>query len=146
MLARILLTGLTMAAGCFAQTAPSKNAASPTFQTLVREAKSRVKEMNPDQFKALAASKEKYALVDVREDNEWASGHAAGAIHISRGLLEKDIETRAPDKDAKIILYCHAGNRSALAADTLQKMGYSNVYSLAGGFTAYQNLGLPVEK
>lgn len=146
MLARILLTGVTMAATCFAQAAQPKNAANLTFQTLVREAKSRIKEMNPEQLKALAASNEKYALIDVREDNEWVSGHAAGAIHISRGLLEKDIETKIPAKNAKIILYCHAGNRSALAADTLQKMGYSNVYSLAGGFTAYQSLGLPVEK
>jgi rhodanese-related sulfurtransferase len=102
--------------------------------------------MGPEQLKKVAAAKEKYALIDVREDNEWAAGHAAGAMHISRGVLEKGIETSVPQRNAKIILYCHSGARSALAADTLQKMGYSDVYSLAGGFVAYEKSGLPLEK
>lgn len=146
MLGRTMLATLALATLCVAQAAPSTTRSSPTFQSLVEEAKSHIREMNPQEFKKLAAGTEKYALIDVREDNEWAAGHAAGAIHISRGILEKAIESSVPQKDARIVLYCHSGSRSALAADTLQKMGYTKVYSLAGGFTAYQNLGLPVEK
>ncbi len=143
---RTILAVVVLMASCLAQTAPSGSGANSTFQDQIQEAKSRIKEMSPEQYQALASSKEKFTLIDVREDSEWAGGRAAGALHISRGTLEKNIESAVPRKNARVILYCHSGNRSALAADTLQKMGYSNVYSLAGGFAAYQKLGLPVEK
>jgi len=86
-----------------------------------------------------------FKLIDVREDDEWAKGHAAGAQHIARGTIEAKIEGAAPKKDARIVLYCAHGRRSALAAETLQKMGYTNVWSLDGGFVAYQEAGLPTE-
>jgi len=125
-----------IAAICFGQ----------NYQALVKDAKTRVKEVSVDQLKALQSSGDKFTLVDVREDSEWTAGHAAGALHLSRGVIERDIEGKVPQKDAKLVLYCHSGSRSALAADSLMKMGYSNVYSLAGGITAYQSTGLPVEK
>jgi len=125
-----------IAAICFGQ----------NYQALVKDAKTRVKEVSVDQLKALQSSGDKFTLVDVREDSEWTAGHAAGALHLSRGVIERDIEGKVPQKDAKLVLYCHSGSRSALAADSLMKMGYSNVYSLAGGITAYQSAGLPVEK
>jgi rhodanese-related sulfurtransferase len=125
-----------IAAICFGQ----------NYQALVKDAKTRVKEVSVDQLKALQSSGDKFTLVDVREDSEWTTGHAAGALHLSRGVIERDIEGKVPQKDAKLVLYCHSGSRSALAADSLMKMGYSNVYSLAGGITAYQSAGLPVEK
>jgi len=125
-----------IAAICFGQ----------NYQALVKDAKTRIKEVSVDQLKALQSSGDKFTLVDVREDSEWTAGHAAGALHLSRGVIERDIEGKVPQKDAKLVLYCHSGSRSALAADSLMKMGYSNVYSLAGGITAYQSAGLPVEK
>jgi rhodanese-related sulfurtransferase len=146
MLIRNVFMVAALSVTCAAQVAPASSRAYPTFQTLVQNAKSRIREMGPEQLKKLAATKEKYTLIDVREDNEWAAGHAAGAKHISRGVLEKGIETSVPQRNAKIILYCHSGARSALAADTLQSMGYSDVYSLAGGFAAYEKSGLPLEK
>jgi rhodanese-related sulfurtransferase len=85
-------------------------------------------------------------LVDTREDNEWAAGHAAGAVHLSKGIIERDIEAKVPDKKTKLVLYCGGGFRSALAADALQKMGYTNVISLDGGWRAWNQTGLPVEK
>ena len=85
-------------------------------------------------------------LIDVREDNEWAEGHAAGAIHLSKGVIERDIESEIPDKSATWCLYCGGGFRSALAADALQKMGYTNAISLDGGWRAWVEAGLPVEK
>jgi rhodanese-related sulfurtransferase len=84
-------------------------------------------------------------LIDVREDNEWAAGHARGAVHLGRGVIERDIEARIPDKNAELILYCGGGFRSALSADNLQKMGYTNVSSMAGGWRAWQAAGLPTE-
>jgi len=116
------------------------------FQTMVQDAKTRIKEMNVDQLKTLQASGEKFTLIDVREDNEWAAGHATGAVHMSKGVIERDIESKIPRKDAKLVLYCGGGSRSALAADSLMKMGYSDVFSLAGGLGAYQKAGLPTEK
>lgn len=144
MLIRTILAGVSIALVCLPQTAPSGKPAS--FPALVREAKAHIKEISAEEFKALAASNEKYTLIDVREDNEWAAGHATGAVHIGRGVLERDVEAKVPQRDAKVVVYCGGGFRSALAADTLQKMGYTNVASLAGGFMAYQKLGLPVEK
>jgi rhodanese-related sulfurtransferase len=89
---------------------------------------------------------ENLVLIDVREDNEWAAGHAAGAIHLGKGIIERDIETEIPDKSATLVLYCGGGYRSALAADALQKMGYSSAISLDGGWRAWVEAGLPVEK
>ena len=116
------------------------------YQALVKDAKTRIKEMNIDQLKTLQSSGEKFTLIDVREDNEWTAGHAAGATHIGRGIIEREIESKVPQKDARLVLYCGSGHRSALAADALQKMGYTNVFSLAGGIGAYKSAGLPTEK
>jgi rhodanese-related sulfurtransferase len=141
-----MLVAISLSAACFAQTPSPAKAAYPTFQDMVQDAKSRIKEVTVEQLKSLAASGEKYTLIDVREDNEWAAGHASGAAHVGRGVLEARIGAVAPQKDGMFILYCLGGFRSALAADTLQKMGYTHVSSLVGGFMAYQKAGLPVEK
>jgi rhodanese-related sulfurtransferase len=114
------------------------------FLALVNDAKSRVKQIDIDQFKAMPP--ESYQLIDVREDNEWAAGHAAGAIHLGKGIIERDIETKVPDKSETLVLYCGGGFRSALVADALQKMGYQNPISLDGGWRAWNEAGLPVEK
>jgi rhodanese-related sulfurtransferase len=119
---------------------------SPAFLKLVNESKARIQQTDIDGYKKLAASNEKPLLIDIREDNEWAAGHAAGAIHLGKGIIERDIETKVPDKSAKMVLYCGGGFRSALAADALQQMGYANVISLDGGWKAWQQAGLPVEK
>lgn len=116
---------------------------SPGFLAIVEDAKSRVQEMTVDEYKALD---EPHVLVDVREDSEWNAAHAAGSIHLGKGIIERDIENTVPDKDAKIVLYCGGGYRSALAADALMKMGYRNPISLAGGWRAWNEAGLPVEK
>jgi rhodanese-related sulfurtransferase len=113
------------------------------FLKLVDDAKSRVREVNVEQ--TIERVREGARLIDVREDGEWQRGHAAGAEHLGRGIIERDIETAAPDHDAELILYCGGGYRSALAADNLQRMGYTNVYSLAGGWKAWQDSGAPVE-
>jgi rhodanese-related sulfurtransferase len=101
--------------------------------------------MDINGYKKLRQSGEQHLLIDTREDNEWAAGHAAGALHLSKGIIERDIEAKVPDKNAKLILYCGGGFRSALAADALQKMGYRNVISLDGGWRAYKDSGLPLE-
>jgi rhodanese-related sulfurtransferase len=116
------------------------------FLALVNDAKSRVREINIDEYREKAVSGEDFVTVDVREDSEWAAGHAAGALHLGKGIIERDIETKVPDKDTTLVLYCGGGYRSALAADALQKMGYSNVISLDGGWRAYREAGLPIEK
>jgi rhodanese-related sulfurtransferase len=115
------------------------------FLAIVNDAKSRVKEINIDQYKQLKQSGDPHILVDVREDNEWQAGHASGALHLSKGIIERDIETKVPDRDTKLVLYCGGGFRSALAADNLQKMGYTNAISLDGGWRAYTSAGMPVE-
>jgi rhodanese-related sulfurtransferase len=89
---------------------------------------------------------EAHLLVDTREDNEWAAGHVAGAVHLSKGIIERDIETKVPDKDTKLVLYCGGGFRSALVADNLQQMGYTHAISLDGGWRALKDSGLPLEK
>ena len=122
---------------------PHKNH-NPGFLALVNDAKSRVKEISIDQYKELP--REGHLLIDVREDNEWAAGHAAGAIHLGKGIIERDIETKVPDKAATLVLYCGGGYRSALVADALQKMGYQNPISLDGGWRAWNEAGLAVEK
>lgn len=115
-------------------------------EALVKEAKSRIQEITLEQFTALKAADDKFMLIDVREDSEWQAGRVPGAVHISRGVLEFQIEAKVPQKDSKVVLYCRSGARAALAADSLQKLGYTKVYSLAGGFAAYQKAGLPTEK
>jgi rhodanese-related sulfurtransferase len=119
---------------------------NPGFLALVNSAKSRIQQMDIDGYKRLRAAGEKHVLIDTREDSEWTAGHAAGAIHLGKGIIERDIEARVPDKDAKLVLYCGGGYRSALAADALQQMGYTQPISLDGGWRAYQEAGLPVEK
>lgn len=113
------------------------------FLKVVDDAKTRVREV--DVAGALERMRAGAKLVDVREDNEWERGRARGAEHMGRGIIERDIELAVPDHDAELILYCGGGYRSALAADNLQRMGYTNVYSLAGGWKAWQDAGAPVE-
>src|ERR1700719_3165078 len=117
---------------------------SPGFLTIVDDAKSRVREVGVDEARRKLESG-KAKLIDVREDNEWEAGHARGARHMGRGVIERDIEESVPDKRAELLLYCGGGFRSALAADNLQRMGYTNVASMAGGWRACQAAGGPVE-
>lgn len=119
---------------------------SPQFLKLVNEAKPRIKETNIADVKKRMDSGEKFLLVDVREDHEWANGHLPGAVHMSRGLIERDIEVKVPESSTKMILYCGGGFRSALVADNLQKMGYSNVESMDGGWRGWLEAGLPTVK
>ncbi len=116
------------------------------FLDIVNDAKSRVKQINIEQYQEMKSSGEDHLLVDVREESEWAAGHAAGAMHLSKGVIERDVESKIPDHGKKLVLYCGGGFRSALAADNLQKMGYTDVISLDGGWRAYTGSGLPVEK
>jgi rhodanese-related sulfurtransferase len=119
---------------------------SPQFLKLVNEAKPRITETNIADVKKRMDSGEKFLLVDVREDHEWANGHLPGAVHMSRGLIERDIEVKVPETSSKMILYCGGGFRSALVADNLQKMGYSNVESMDGGWRGWLEAGLPTVK
>jgi rhodanese-related sulfurtransferase len=119
---------------------------SPGFLKLVDDAKLRIRQIDIEGYKKMVAAKEPHVLVDTREDGEWADGHVAGAVHLSRGIIERDIETRFPDKTVELVLYCGGGFRSALAADNLRKMGYANVVSLDGGWRALKESGLPTEK
>lgn len=116
---------------------------SEAFVKLVDDAKTRVTETTPEEVLARQKDKATFFLVDVREDNEWEQGHATGAIHIGRGVLERDIEKLIPQKDALVILYCGGGFRSALAADNIQKMGYTNVLSMDGGIRAWREKSYP---
>ncbi|HWF48504.1 MAG TPA: rhodanese-like domain-containing protein [Bryobacteraceae bacterium] len=117
---------------------------SEGFLALVQDAKSRIREIDIEEYKRLRAANDAGQLVDVREDHEWAEAHAEGAIHLSKGIIERDIETTFPDKDTKLVLYCGGGYRSALATDNLGKMGYRNVISLDGGWRAIEVSGLPL--
>ena len=119
---------------------------APGFLNLVNDAKTRVKETNVPEVKKRLDAGEKLVLVDTREDSEWARGHLPGAIHLCKGIIERDIEGAVPDKNTEIILYCGGGFRSALAADNLQKMGYTKVISMDGGWRGWMEAGLPVEK
>jgi rhodanese-related sulfurtransferase len=119
---------------------------SPQFLKLVNDAKTRVKETNVADVKRRMESGERFFLVDVREDNEWAKGHLPGAVHMGRGVIERDIEKSVPETRTKLILYCGGGFRSALVADNLQKMGYTNVESMDGGWRGWTEAGLPTEK
>ena len=118
---------------------------SPEFLKLVDDAKSRVREVKVDEARSKLESG-KAKLIDVREESEWEAGHARGAQHMGKGVIERDIEERVPDKKAELILYCGGGFRSALSADNIQKMGYTNVSSMAGGWRAWQESGGPVDK
>ncbi len=118
---------------------------NPGFLALVNDAKTRVKECTVDEYRELAATGAPHVLVDTREDREWDAGHLPGALHLGKGVIERDIETRIPDHDATIVLYCGGGFRTALVADNLQKMGYRNVISMDGGFRAWKLQGLPLE-
>jgi rhodanese-related sulfurtransferase len=116
------------------------------FLKLVNEAKTRVKEENFRETKKRMDAGEKFILVDTREHSEWARGHLPGAIHLSKGIIERDIEKAIPDKNATIVLYCGGGYRSALAADNLQKMGYRNVISMDGGWRGWTEADFPTVK
>ena len=119
---------------------------NPGFLKLVSDAKGRVKEMDLPAYLEMRNSGEPHVLVDTREDNEWAAGHVAGAVHLSKGVIERDIETKIPDLETTIVLYCGGGYRSALVAENLQRMGYTNPISLDGGWRALKDSGLPLEK
>jgi rhodanese-related sulfurtransferase len=111
---------------------------SEGFLNLVNDAKTRVREVTVAETQQRMSENKEVKLIDVREDNEWNEAHAAGAIHLGKGIIERDIEKTVPDKDAELILYCGGGYRSALATDSLQKMGYTNVWSMAGGWKAWK--------
>ncbi len=118
---------------------------SPGFLAIVEDARARVREVTvADAIKAVNGGDAR--LIDVREDNEWDACRARGAEHLGKGIIERDIETVAPDKDAELILYCGGGYRAALAADSLQKMGYTNVASMAGGWRAWLEAGAPIDE
>jgi rhodanese-related sulfurtransferase len=117
---------------------------NPGFLALVNEAKSRIKQVDIAEYQKMP--RDGHVLIDVREDREWANGHAAGAIHLSKGVIERDIESEIPEKSTTMVLYCGGGYRSALSAAEIQKMGYTNVISLDGGWRAWNQAGLPVEK
>jgi rhodanese-related sulfurtransferase len=117
---------------------------SPGFLAFVEDAKTRVREVDIAEYQKMP--RDGHILIDVREDHEWAAGHAAGALHLSKGILERDIEQQVPDKSRTMVLYCGGGYRSALAADALQKMGYTQVISLDGGWRSWNEAGLPVAR
>ncbi len=118
---------------------------SPGFLTLVKDAKGRVKEIDIEGYKEMLTSGDGGVLVDVREDHEFAAGHVKGAVHLSKGIIERDVEAKYPEKDTRLVLYCGGGFRSALVADNLSKMGYTNAISLDGGWRALKESGLPLE-
>jgi len=119
---------------------------APRFLQIVNDAKSRIREIGIDDVKQKLDDGEKFLLVDVREDREFAQDHLPGAIHLGKGVIERDIETRIPDVNAPIVLYCGGGFRSAIAADNLRKMGYTNVLSMDGGVRGWRERGFPVSK
>ena len=119
---------------------------TPQFLAIVNDARSRVRECSVADVKDRLARGERFMLVDVREDHEWQAGHLPGAVHIGKGIIERDIETKVPDPATEMVLYCGGGFRSALAADNLQKMGYTNVTSMDGGFRGWKDAGLAVEQ
>jgi rhodanese-related sulfurtransferase len=118
---------------------------SPGFLKLVEGVKMRIRETDVHDVKRRLQAGERFYLVDVREESEWSRGHVPGAIHLSKGIIERDIEKTIPDSSATIVLYCGGGFRSALVADSLQQMGYSNVRSMDGGWREWRQAGYPVE-
>jgi rhodanese-related sulfurtransferase len=119
---------------------------SPRFLKIVNDARQRIKELNVEQVKAKLDRGEKFLLVDVREESEFANDHLPGALHLGKGIIERDIEQRVPDTSSEIVLYCGGGFRSALAADNLQKMGYTNVISMDGGVRVWREKGYPLTR
>jgi rhodanese-related sulfurtransferase len=117
---------------------------SPRFLKLVQESKRRVRETTVDEIKKRLDGGDKFALIDVREESEWAKGHLPGAVHLGKGIIERDVEQRYPELATEMVLYCGGGYRSALAADNLQKMGYTNVISMDGGFRGWKEKGFPI--
>ena len=117
---------------------------SEGFLKLVNDAKSRIREVSVAETRDRLVSQQDVRLIDVREDNEWQAGHAQGADHLGKGVIERDIEEKVPDKSTELILYCGGGYRSALAADVLQRMGYKNVFSMAGGWKAWKESSAPI--
>jgi len=119
---------------------------SPRFLKIVENAKQRIREVSVDDVKTKLDRGEKFVLVDVREESEWAKDHLPGAIHLGKGVIERDVEQRVPDLNAPVVLYCGGGYRSALAADNLQQMGYRNVLSMGGGIREWREKGFPLSK
>jgi rhodanese-related sulfurtransferase len=119
---------------------------SPGFLKLVQDAKSRVRELTVEQVKAKLDRGERFTLIDVREDNEWAKDHVTGAIHLGKGIIERDAEELLPNKNDQMVLYCGGGFRSALAADNLQRMGYTSVFSMDGGIRDWRDKGYPLTR
>jgi rhodanese-related sulfurtransferase len=119
---------------------------SPGFLKLVDDAKTRVREVTIDELRARLAANPQLILLDVREESEWAAGHAAQAQHLGKGILERDLETRVPDPNTEIVMYCGGGFRSALSCDAAQKMGFTNVTSLIGGYKGLVAAGWPMTK
>lgn len=119
---------------------------SPRFLQIVNDARKRVRETNVEEVKVRLDRGDKFALIDVREDNEFAKDHLPGAVHLGRGIIERDIEERYPDLKTELVLYCGGGFRSAMAADNLQKMGYTNVLSIDGGIRGWREKSYPLEK
>ncbi len=118
---------------------------SKGFLDIVRDAKTRVRETMPEDVRRRQETGDRFHLIDVREDNEWERGRALGAMHMGKGVIERDIERAIPNRNEEIILYCGGGYRSALAADTLARMGYRNVISMDGGWKRWKELGYPTE-
>jgi rhodanese-related sulfurtransferase len=118
---------------------------NPDFLNLVNDAKTRIQEIDIDGYKKLRSTGEPHLLIDTREESEWAAGHVKGAMHLSKGIIERDIGNKVPDKSSKLVLYCGGGFRSALVADNLQKMGYRNAISLDGGWRALKESGVELE-
>jgi rhodanese-related sulfurtransferase len=118
---------------------------TPRFLALVNQARDRVKETTVEEIHRRIARGDAFFLVDVREDREWDAGHLPGAIHLGKGIIERDIERTIPDLDAEIVLYCGGGFRSALAADNLRAMGYTRAISMDGGYTGWKQAGYKVE-
>ena len=118
----------------------------PRFLKIVDDAKTRIRETTVDEVKAKLDRGEKFLLIDVREDNEYAKDHLPGAIHLGKGIIERDIEERVPDLNTPLVLYCGGGFRSALAADNLQKMGYTQAISMDGGIRGWREAGFPLTK
>jgi rhodanese-related sulfurtransferase len=119
---------------------------SKGFLDIVNDAKTRVRETSPEDVRRRQERGERFYLVDVREDSEWERGRALGALHMGKGVIERDVERAIPNHDEEIVLYCGGGYRSALAADALMKMGYKNVISMDGGWKRWRDLGYPVEQ
>lgn len=119
---------------------------SEGFLRLVEDARSRIREVSVHSARGKLSERQSLHFIDIREDHEWLHGHAEGAVHLGKGIIERDIETLAPQLEDEIILYCGGGYRSALAADALQRMGYTNVYSMAGGYKDWVRAGYPVAR